>query len=502
MRNTCFNLIFLGIVFSLFVFIKGNEQIKKELDSSQLPILTDANFTDFLKQNDFTLLFFHSPNCEPCLEILPEITKAHQYLQSLNPPRLIASIDIESELTSKIKGQYPMKLVPFFYLYSSKADKILPYSGLLTFRSVVTFVMKNTGKSVNNLSTLSHILSFIDDKITYMSVINFKEELANQFVEISKHYSYCLFANCFTDECRKYFQPKNDLIILKQFEEEPNKQRIDLKYTDSSKTINMINKNTLPLIGNMTDFATEIIFEYSLNTIGYIIANNNTDSQKEISEIKTNIDNENIPISHCFIFDITNNKRDISILRYLGFEVESFSVNKVFILSFEEEDNIKIYKKKKNQNIDTFIAKFTNGALTPQIKSEAKPTTHPKKNLKIIVGKTFDKEIQQNYHQDVILSFVTINCKECNLVQEIIFKLSTKFANVNSLLFGFTDPSSNDIPDIDVKDLLSNSKSLIRFYFKNKEKGYVDYKGQIKEDKIEEWILSLNPDYGESVTDL
>ena len=61
-----------------------------------------------------------------------------------------------------------MKLVPFFYLYSSKADKILPYSGLLTFRSVVTFVMKNTGKSVNYLSTLSHIISFIDDKITYM----------------------------------------------------------------------------------------------------------------------------------------------------------------------------------------------------------------------------------------------------------------------------------------------------------------------------------------------
>lgn len=502
MRNINFNLIPLGILLYIFVFIQGNEQMKENSHSAQLPILADSNFTDFLKQNDFTFLFFNSPNCEPCLEILPEIIKAHQYLQSLNPPRIIASINVESELTSKIKQQYPMKLIPFFYLYSSKTEKILPYTGLLTFRSVVTFVMKNTGKSVNNLSTLSHILSFIDENITYMSVINFKEELSNQFIEISKKYTYCLFANCFTDECKKYFHPKQDLIILKQFEEDPNKQRIDLKYSDSSSTINMINKHSLPLVGNMTDFATEIIFEYSLNIIGYIMVKNKTDSQKEINEIKSIIDNEDIPISHCFVFDIANNKRDTSILRYLGFEVESFSLNKVFILSFEEVDNIKVYKKKKNQSINTFIAKFTNGTLTPQIKSEAKPTTHPKKNLKIIVGKTFDKEIQQNYHQDVILSFITINCKECNLVQDIIFKLSTKFSGVDTLLFGFTDPSSNDIPDINVKDLLANSKSLIRFYFRNKEKGYIDYKGQIKEDKIEEWILSLNPDYGESVTDL
>lgn len=477
-----------------------NEQSNITLNITEL---TDESFSNYTKTFEFTLLFFHSQHCVPCLKAIPSIRRANYYLQSLNPPRSIALIDIESNSTKELQSKFPNQPIPYLYLYSSKMDKVLPYSGLLTARSLITFVLKNTGKNVNSLSSLEHIQSFINENITYMSVFNFKEGINEQFEELGRYFPYSLFANCFSEECKKYFNPKGDVLILKQFEKEDSRQRLDLTFTNVTDIQSIISKNSIPLVGPMTDFATEIIFRFSLNSIGYIKVNNETKSMNStLDEIKEQLSKDNSKISHCFIYDIHNNPTDASILRYMGFEIDSFKQDKLFILSFEEEDNFKIYRKKNKQNLNEFIQGYLKGELKAEIKSEAEPKRQPKENFKIIVGKTFNKEIAQNINQDVILGFVTINCPECENVQDILLKLSDQYKDNHSLLFALTDPNSNDIPNIDTKVLLAKVKPLIRFYYRKKEDGYIDYKGEYTQEDVEKWILEHYHNYVESTTDL
>ena len=482
----------------LYISTYQNENITLNITE-----LTDESFSNYTKQYEFTLLFFHSKNCIPCRKAMSSLRRANYYLQSLNPPRAIALIDIESNSTKDIQSRFPNQPLPYLYLYSSKMDKVLPYSGLLTSRSIITYVLKNTGKNVNSLTSLEHIQSFINENITYMSVFNFKEGINEQFEELSRYYPYSLFANCFSEECKKYFNPKGDILILKQFEKEQSRQRIDLPFTNVTYIQSIISKNSIPLVGPMTDFATEIIFRFSLNSIGYIKVDNETKSMNAtIDEIKEYLIKDNSNISHCFIYDIHNNPTDASILRYMGFEIDSFKQDKLFILSFEEEDNFKIYKKKNKQTIPDFIKGYLKGELKAEIKSEAEPKRQPKENFKIIVGKTFNKEIAQNTNQDVVLGFVTINCPECETVQDILLNLSEQYKDNHSILFALTDPNSNDIPNVDIKDLLSKGKPLIRFYYRKKDDGYIDFKGEYNQEEIEKWISEHHHNYVESTTDL
>ena len=202
----------------LYISTYQNENITLNITE-----LTDESFSNYTKQYEFTLLFFHSKNCIPCRKAMSSLRRANYYLQSLNPPRAIALIDIESNSTKDIQSRFPNQPLPYLYLYSSKMDKVLPYSGLLTTRSIITYVLKNTGKNVNSLTSLEHIQSFINENITYMSVFNFKEGINEQFEELSRYYPYSLFANCFSEECKKYFNPKGDILILKQFEKEQSR---------------------------------------------------------------------------------------------------------------------------------------------------------------------------------------------------------------------------------------------------------------------------------------
>ena len=90
----------------LYISTYQNENITLNITE-----LTDESFSNYTKQYEFTLLFFHSKNCIPCRKAMSSLRRANYYLQSLNPPRAIALIDIESNSTKDIQSRFPNQAI-------------------------------------------------------------------------------------------------------------------------------------------------------------------------------------------------------------------------------------------------------------------------------------------------------------------------------------------------------------------------------------------------------
>jgi hypothetical protein len=88
-----------------------------------------------------------------------------------------------------------------------------------------------------------------------------------------------------------------------------------------------------------------------------------------------------------------------------------------------------INEKLNEENLRKFITNAERSKLTYQLGTESEPETHPAKNLKTIVGKTFNKEIIENTKQNVLITYVTLNnnCLECDELFSILKELAVKF---------------------------------------------------------------------------
>lgn len=450
--------------------------------SSPLVYLNDLNFTNFTKANTFTFIVLHAPWCEQCETLLKEVNIANEYVSNLNPPRYISSIDLEDNNTRITEGFLQINGVPSMFL--SLKDKYIEYHGLPKASSIITFILKNSGKSVNILSTLEHIKEFIDPKTTYMSVISFNNSYDKSFEQIANEVQYSLFAKCHNEVCLDYFKPQNDFIILKPFEKE-KRQRIDLNYKSDSKLLKAIYLNSLPLIGKLSDFAIDIIFKNEISSICFIEANKSND----INMVRDFID-KHYQEYYVFVFDIKD-KKDIELLGFFGYEPTDFKTNEIFLIDFPTKQ-FAIYRMKQEQystinieSIEQFLNDIKIKVLQREKRSEAEPKDQPKNNLKVIVGKKFEKEVLLNNNQAVIIGYVIANCEKCDSLQIIFDTLSDKYTEKEDILFALIDPVFNDIPDLTIDIPFS---PIIHYYPKDKYKPPIVFNKEITTKNIINFI--------------
>lgn len=451
--------------------------------------LDDKNFTNFTKTNAFTFIVIHAPWCDQCEALLKEVNIANEYISELNPPRYIASVDLEGSNTHEIESVLELSSVPAMYL--SFKDKYVEYKGLLKASSIITFILKNSGKAVNTLSTLEHITDFINPKTTYMSAISFRKSNEQSFEQIAKQITYCLFANCYSEECFNYFKPQSDFIILKPFEIEKY-LRIDLSYESETKLLSSIYLNTLPSLGKFSDFGIDIIFKNEIRSLCFIEVNKNNDSK-----IVRDFIDKHYQEYYVFVFDVTD-KKDIELLGFFGYEPNDFTFNEIFLIDFPTKQ-FAIYRMKQEEktlsveSIEEFLNNAKTNVIQREMRSEAVPKNQPRKNLKIIVGKTFEKEVLKNNKQVVIVGYVIANCEKCNLLQQIFDSLSNRYEDNDDILFALIDPVFNDIPGLTINTPFS---PLIHYYLKDKSKPYILFDKSITAKNLIDFIKEQNKVFG------
>ena len=84
------------------------------------------------------------------------------------------------------------------------------------------------------------------------------------------------------------------------------------------------------------------------------------------------------------------------------------------------------------------------------------------------------------------------------MIEDQIESLSIKFGIFNeTIIFNFLDSELNEMPDMPKYDIFK--QPYYRYYYKNKTKGYVDFKGKnvLDQSQVEDWIIdNYGKEYG------
>ena len=503
-------------------------------------ILTDENYTNYIKSNPYTLIYIHSPIDIHSKNFIPTHKYIHNFFNTKNsspnplPLKFVAIDLIDNENNEELQTLFRLNTFPFFIIYSSIYNSYIQYTGYMTAQSIITFCTKATMDNVITINKEKNNLlqNLFNPELTYMGLLSISDRFNfDDYFRASQEMKFAIFGDCIGQKkCLEYLHNlKNktkidinntDIILIKNnlcendFICDNNiidkeSLLIPYNYTTYDKFIELISLNIIPPLHNLTDFNYEITLKNNFKTIIYIKGIKENKSNKEISLILNKIIKEKkYEIQWGSILDPINSANDYESAKLFSVEVEDY-YNKSLVIIYSRNKLLKnefnVYRlnntniKEINEDIiANFIHEFNSGFIKKDIKSELIPTTHPKKNLRMVVGKTFNKEILENYNKTNVLILLTLNMNNLHTIEDQIESLTIKFIQYNkTLVFNFLDPALNEMPNMPNYNI--NEKPYYRYYFKNKTIKYKDFKGNSSDQsEIEDWIIeNYAKEYGE-----
>ena len=503
-------------------------------------ILTDENYTNYIKSNPYTLIYIHSPIDIHSKNFIPTHKYIHNFFNKKNsspnplPLKFVAIDLIDNENNEELQTLFRLNTFPFFIIYSSIYNSYIQYTGYMTAQSIITFCTKATMDNIITINKEKNNLlqNLFNPELTYMGLLSVSDRFNfDDYFRASQEMKFAIFGDCIGQKkCLEYLHNlKNktkidinntDIILIKNnlcendFICDNNiidkeSLLIPYNYTTYDKFIELISLNIIPPLHNLTDFNYEITLKNNFKTIIYIKGIKENKSNKEISLILNKIIKEKkYEIQWGSILDPINSSNDYESAKLFSVEVEDY-YNKSLVIIYSRNKLLKnefnVYRlnntniKEINEDIiANFIHEFNSGFIKKDIKSELIPKTHPKKNLRMVVGKTFNKEILENYNKTNVLILLTLNMNNLHTIEDQIESLTIKFIQYNkTLVFNFLDPALNEMPNMPNYNI--NEKPYYRYYFKNKTIKYKDFKGNSSDQsEIEDWIIeNYAKEYGE-----
>ena len=503
-------------------------------------ILTDENYTNYIKSNPYTLIYIHSPIDIRSKNFIPTHKYIHNFFNKKNsspnplPLKFVAIDLIDNENNEELQTLFRLNTFPFFIIYSSIYNSYIQYTGYMTAQSIITFCTKATMDNIITINKEKNNLlqNLFNPELTYMGLLSISDRFNfDDYFRASQEMKFAIFGDCIGQKkCLEYLHNlKNktkidinntDIILIKNnlcendFICDNNiidkeSLLIPYNYTTYDKFIELISLNIIPPLHNLTDFNYEITLKNNFKTIIYIKGIKENKSNKEISLILNKIIKEKkYEIQWGSILDPINSANDYESAKLFSVEVEDY-YNKSLVIIYSRNNLLKnefnVYRlnntniKEINEDIiANFIHEFNSGFIKKDIKSELIPKTHPKKNLRMVVGKTFNKEILENYNKTNVLILLTLNMNNLHTIEDQIESLTIKFIQYNkTLVFNFLDPALNEMPNMPNYNI--NEKPYYRYYFKNKTIKYKDFKGNSSDQsEIEDWIIeNYAKEYGE-----
>ena len=503
-------------------------------------ILTDENYTNYIKSNPYTLIYIHSPIDIRSKNFIPTHKYIHNFFNTKNsspnplPLKFVAIDLIDNENNEELQTLFRLNTFPFFIIYSSIYNSYIQYTGYMTAQSIITFCTKATMDNIITINKEKNNLlqNLFNPELTYMGLLSISDRFNfDDYFRASQEMKFAIFGDCIGQKkCLEYLHNlKNktkidinntDIILIKNnlcendFICDNNiidkeSLLIPYNYTTYDKFIELISLNIIPPLHNLTDFNYEITLKNNFKTIIYIKGIKENKSNKEISLILNKIIKEKkYEIQWGSILDPINSANDYESAKLFSVEVEDY-YNKSLVIIYSRNKLLKnefnVYRlnntniKEINEDIiANFINDFNSGFIKKDIKSELIPKTHPKKNLRMVVGKTFNKEILENYNKTNVLILLTLNMNNLHTIEDQIESLTIKFIQYNkTLVFNFLDPALNEMPNMPNYNI--NEKPYYRYYFKNKTIKYKDFKGNSSDQsEIEDWIIeNYAKEYGE-----
>ena len=396
-----------------------------ESEDSDVVVLTNDSFDDFVSENKYVLAEFYAPWCGHCKNLAPHYEKAATELKEAGSEAKLAKIDatVEQDLAKKFGVQgYPTLL---WFVNGEKSD----YKGGRTSETIVEWINKKTGPAVRTGEVpepsgqpvvVLKASSVTDDFTKAAEVMG--DDASFHFVEADGEASITI-------------QHKGEEAVVASSEDMSN-----------SGTIAMFVKNNLlPLFGNLDG---ETYGRYMASGRGMVWVLLNIDSSDELAGAVDAIRSDYIALAkkfpqYCFTY-IDTVVFKAAVENMLG--VSSFPAVAVHKKAGDRKKYI-LADEVGTKEVAAFIKDVEAGKVQPTLKSEEVPETNDEP-VKVVVGSTLQEEVFQP-EKDVLLEVYAPWCGHCKKLAPEYEKLALKVRKEgleDILSIAKMDGTTNDSP--------------------------------------------------------
>jgi|LauGreDrversion4_2_1035121.scaffolds.fasta_scaffold66222_3 protein disulfide isomerase len=394
-------------------------------EESDVAVLTNDSFDDFVAENKYVLAEFYAPWCGHCKNLAPHYEKAATELKEAGSDAKLAKIDatVEQELAKKFGVQgYPTLL---WFVNGQKSD----YKGGRTSDTIVEWINKKTGPAVRTGDV---------------------PEAGSQPVVVLKAGSvtddFNSAAEVLGDEAVFHFvETDGDASITIQHKGEAAIVASSSDMSSSSAIEEFVKKNQMPLFGNLDG---ETYARYMASGKGLVWVLLNIEASDELAGAVDAIRSEYIGLAkkhpeYCFTYiDTVTFKAAVE--NMLG--VSSFPAVAVHKKAGDRKKYI-LANEVGVKQVGAFLKDVEAGKIEPTLKSEEVPESNDEP-VKVIVGTTLQDEVFQP-EKDVLLEIYAPWCGHCKKLAPEFEKLALKVRKEgleDILSIAKMDGTTNDSP--------------------------------------------------------
>ena len=206
-------LLLVSLYLSSFILCEEEEKsIETDLLNPNIIPLTDANYTEFMKENKQVLILFYAPWCGHCKAFAPEYSKIADAIKEQGIKVVTARVNAEeNDVTSQLNN---IEGFPTLKLYVD--NEISEYEGDRTVDKVLSFIDKKINGSFKEVSTVKEVEELKKKNSLVLVATGNKEEMKD-FINLSKSINDIDFIICSSEECVKQYKSK--IVFLRSFDE-------------------------------------------------------------------------------------------------------------------------------------------------------------------------------------------------------------------------------------------------------------------------------------------
>jgi len=428
--------------------------------------LTKDNFDQTLKENEHVLVKFYAPWCGHCKSMAPKYEEAAAQLAEQGSKVVLAELDATKE--EELAGRFKIEGFPTLKLFRNGLEE--DYNGGRDTKDFVEFCEKVNLPPAATLNDETEVKAFIEEN--GVSAVLFLHDTESSS-SATKRTAFDRVARQTNNEYP--FGIVENKNIMKKYAKDLKVKSLEtfmlLSTSFGSTTYTLVKESefkleklslflnvyTLALVPTWNEQTAPSIFksgEY------FFFGFRNSDKESEEYENMLKL-LEPIAAKHrakiaagdvngVRFVDVTvkNNKEGVELADFFEIDVETSKFPIYRGVRMTEDGAIEKYLPPENVNdpsgIELFIDDFVAGNVKPMLKSEPAPTDNDEKNLKVIVGETFNEMVEEK-GKDVLVKFYAPWCGHCKAMAPSYEKLANIFEDIDHVVIAKIDGTANDV---------------------------------------------------------
>ncbi|KAJ3222112.1 protein disulfide-isomerase precursor [Clydaea vesicula] len=393
--------------------------------SSEVHVLTNDNYGEFVKNEKLTLIEFYAPWCGHCKALAPEYEDAAEKLKEKNVKLAKVDCTVETEVCSSLQIQgYPTLKI---FRDGTPSD----YKGLRTSSSIVSTMVRQSQPALIELKAEAVEKFSQEDKVVVVGY--FKSTDSEEFKTFQST------ANKYRDDYQFGYTTEGvstpKVTLFKQFDD----KKVDFsgKLTSSTELVTFIKDQSVP---QMDEIGPENYSAYVSRglPIVYLFYGSADDREKYGGILK--------PFAKTF-----KGKLQFAYIDAVKYGGHGKTLNLVDTWpAIAIQDTTKNAKYPFDQSkpitkeaLSTFLNDFVSGKIEPSLKSEPVPESNDGP-VKVVVGTEFES-IVLDKSADVLLELYAPWCGHCKKLAPIWEELGEHLKG-SKVVIAKMDGTENDLP--------------------------------------------------------